>query len=47
MAGLYIASLYNYLLFHTHAEGFSIVAACGLFMLAWNSRGFMENNYRL
>ena len=47
MAGLYIASLYNYLLFHSLAEGFSIAIACGLFMLAWISRGFMDNNYLL
>ncbi len=44
---LYLASLYNYLLFHIIAEFFSIVVACGMFMFAWNSRKNMENNYFL
>ena len=47
LAGLYIASLYNYLLFHAIAEGFSIVIACGIFMLAWNTRWYSDNNYLL
>ncbi|GAB4387597.1 MAG: hypothetical protein Kow0025_02060 [Thermodesulfovibrionales bacterium] len=47
LAGLYASSLYSYLLFHSLAEGFSIVVACGIFMVAWNSRRFMENNYLL
>jgi PAS domain S-box-containing protein len=46
-AGLYITGRYNYLLFHTLAEMFSIVVACGVFMLAWNSRRFLDNNYLL
>lgn len=45
--GLYLASLYNYLLFHSLAEIFSIVVACGIFMVAWNSRRFLMNNYLL
>jgi PAS domain S-box-containing protein len=45
--GLYLASLYNYLLFHSIAEIFSIVVACGIFMVAWNSRRFLDNNYLL
>jgi signal transduction histidine kinase len=45
LAGLYITSLYSYLLFHSLAEAFSIVIACGIFMVAWNSRGFLDNNY--
>jgi len=47
LAGLYAASLYNYLLFHTLAERFAIVVTCGIFMLAWNRRRFMDNNYLL
>ena len=43
--GLYLASLYSYLLFHSLAETFSIVAACGIFMVAWNARGLIDNNY--
>lgn len=43
--GLYLSSLYNYLLFHTIAELASIAVAYGLFMIAWNSREFNENRY--
>ena len=45
--GLYLTSLYNYLLFHSLAEIFSIVVACGIFMVTWNSRHFLDNNYLL
>ncbi len=45
--GLYLTSLYNYLLFHSFAEIFSIVVACGIFVIAWNSRRFLNNNYLL
>jgi len=44
---LYLASLYNYLLFHSLAEIFGIFVACGIFIVAWNSRKFLENNYLL
>jgi signal transduction histidine kinase len=37
-AALYVASRYSYLLFHSLAELFSIVIACGAFMISWNSR---------
>jgi len=47
LTGLYLTSLYNYLLFHSLAEMFSIIVACGIFMVAWNSRRFMDNNYLL
>lgn len=45
--GLYLASLYNYLLFHSIAELFSVIVAIGIFMLAWNSRRFLDNSYLL
>lgn len=45
--GLYLTSLYHYLLFHSLAEIFSITIACGIFMIAWNSRQFFANNYLL
>lgn len=45
--GLYLTSLYSYLLFHFMAEMFSIVIACGIFMVVWNSRPFLDNNYLL
>lgn len=44
---LYPMSRYNYLLFHCFAEIFSIIVACGIFMLAWNSRKIIDNNYLL
>ena len=40
-----LISRYNFLLFHSFAEGYSIVIACCIFMIAWNSRAFLENNY--
>jgi Membrane-associated sensor domain len=44
---LCLSSLYNYLLFHSLAEIFSIIVACGIFIVAWNSRRFLDNNYLL
>ncbi|NLW51485.1 MAG: PAS domain-containing protein [Candidatus Brocadiaceae bacterium] len=43
LAGLHAAGRYNYLLFHTLAEGFAIAVACAVFMLAWNARHILEN----
>ncbi len=45
--GLYLSSKYNYLLFHSLSELFSIIVACGIFIVAWNSRKFLKNNYLL
>lgn len=47
LAGLWATSKSSYLLFHSIAEIFSIVVACCIFMLAWNSRRFAENTYLL
>ncbi|MBI1921921.1 MAG: PAS domain S-box protein [Geobacter sp.] len=47
LVGLYLAKLYNYLLFHTLVEGFSVVIGIGIFVVAWNARQFMANNYFL
>lgn len=47
LAGLYLSSLYNYLLFHSVAEIFSIIITFGIFMFVWNSREFMNNDYLL
>ena len=47
LLGLYLASLNSYLLFHSIVELFSIVVACGIFMIAWNARRFLDNNYIL
>jgi PAS domain S-box-containing protein len=45
--GLYLTSFYGYLLFHGLAEGFSIVIACGIFMIVWNARRLLQNHYLL
>lgn len=45
--GLYFTSQYSFLLFHSLAEIFSIVVASGIFMITWNSRRFIDNNYLL
>ena len=45
LAALYVLSQYNYLLFHSVVEVFSIVIAFAIFAIAWNSRRLMDNNY--
>ncbi|MBN1887921.1 MAG: PAS domain S-box protein [Thermoflexales bacterium] len=47
LAGLYLTSLYSYPLFHTLAELLSIAVALSVFMLAWNSREYADNDYVL
>jgi len=47
LSGLFLTSRYNYLLFHSLVELFSVVIAGGIFMIAWNSRRFLNNNYLL
>ena len=47
LLGLYLASLYSYLLFHIIAEIFSIIVAFSIFIISWNSRRFIDNNYFL
>ncbi len=44
---LYATSVYNYLLFHSLAEGFTVAVAVGVAMLAWNSRDVLDNDYFL
>ncbi|MBN2239456.1 MAG: response regulator [Dehalococcoidales bacterium] len=43
LAGLYVISTSNYLLFHSIVEGFSIIIAFAIFMFAWNSRHISDN----
>lgn len=47
LLSLYAVSLYNYELFHSLAEFFSITIAVTLFVIAWNSRQNLDNNYLL
>jgi PAS domain S-box-containing protein len=44
---LYELSQYNYLLFHSIAEFFSIVIAFSIFMIVWNSRRILDNYFFL
>jgi len=47
VAGLYLTSLYSYLLFHSLIELFSIVISLAIFVVVWNVRAFLKNNYLL
>jgi len=47
LGGVYLIELHSYLLFHTIVELFSVCVACAIFMLVWNSRQFIQNNYML
>ena len=47
LVGLYLTSLHSYLLFHTVIELFTIVVAAGVFVIAWNARAHLDNNYLL
>jgi PAS domain S-box-containing protein len=47
LLGLYLTSRYSYLLFHSLAEIFAVVISFGIFVLTWNSRRFIDNNYIL
>lgn len=44
LAALYLLSRHNYLLFHSLAEIFCVIVACGTFMLVWNTRALLKNN---
>ncbi len=47
LSGIYLTSYHSYVLFHSLAELFSIIIAFGIFMVAWNTRPLLENNYLL
>ncbi|HEY4696093.1 MAG TPA: MASE3 domain-containing protein, partial [Candidatus Hydromicrobium sp.] len=40
-------SLHSYLLYHNFVELFSIIIAFAIFIIAWNSKKFLDNNYLL
>lgn len=42
---LLAAYLHNPVLSHNIVEMFCVVVACGIFMLTWNARGFIDNHY--
>ncbi|MBI5657308.1 MAG: hypothetical protein HZC44_11060, partial [Geobacter sp.] len=43
--GLYLSSLYSYLLFHSLIEIVTIAVAFTLFILTWNTRKYLASNY--
>ncbi|WDP90110.1 MAG: hypothetical protein HUN04_10495 [Desulfobacter sp.] len=47
LVGLYLSTYVNYLLFHSLAEIFSIVVAVSFFMITWNSKNYIKNQYLL
>ena len=47
LAGLLVISKDSYLLFHTLIEMFSIIVAGSTFMIAWNARSYLDNDYFL
>lgn len=46
-AGLYVSSLYSYILFHGISEIFAISVGACIFVITWNSRRFIQNGYLL
>jgi signal transduction histidine kinase len=47
LLGLLVISEDSYLLFHSLIELFSIIVAGSIFMIAWNARGYLDNDYFL
>jgi hypothetical protein len=47
LIGLYFTTHVNYLLFHSLAEIFSVVVAFSFFMITWNSKIYIKNQYLL
>lgn len=44
---LYMTSLYSYLLFHSITEVFTVIVVGSIFVLAWNTRHWMQDGYFL
>ncbi|WP_136798992.1 MULTISPECIES: MASE3 domain-containing protein [Desulfosediminicola] len=47
LIGLYFTIRINYLVFHILAEGYSIIIASSIFVIAWNSKKYIHNPYLL
>jgi signal transduction histidine kinase/PAS domain-containing protein len=45
--GLYFVSLYSYLLYHSLVEFFTIAISFLIFVIAWNSKKYLDNNFLL
>lgn len=44
---LFLTSLYSFLLFHTLVELFTVVVSFGIFVIAWSSRKYANNEFLL
>lgn len=44
---IYLIERHSYLLFHSIVELFSVCVAGAIFMIVWNGRSFIQNNYML
>jgi signal transduction histidine kinase len=47
VAVLYFISLHSYILYHSLIEVFTIVISFTIFIITWNSKKFIDNNYLL
>lgn len=47
VAGLYVLSRHNYPLFHSFADGITVLIAAGVFVLVWSRRRLLDNQYYL
>jgi len=47
LTGIYLIERHSYLLFHTIVELFSVCVAFTIFMIVWNCRQIIQNNYIL
>jgi len=47
LSALWFMSLYSFLLFHSLIELFTVVVGTGIFVIAWNARSYLNNNYLL
>ena len=45
LGGVFLVSRNNYLLFHSIVEVFSVCIAFAVFLVVWNCRRFIQNNY--
>jgi hypothetical protein len=45
IALLFLSKSYSYLLFHSIAETLSVIVAVSVFVIVWNTRSFIENDY--
>jgi PAS domain S-box-containing protein len=47
IAGLYVLSLHNYLLFHSIVDAVTVIIAIGVFWVVWARRKLLDNQYYL